>query len=150
MSRAVSLAAFLLLVVGGGLAIGVVTLPGEWYASLAKPAFNPPSWVFGPVWTLLYILIAIVGWRTWERDRAGMPMQFWFAQLAVNFLWSPVFFTAHRIDAALVIVLALLGCILGFIVTAWPRDRMAALLFAPYALWVGFATLLNASILALN
>jgi benzodiazapine receptor len=63
MSRYVSLILFLLLVVGGGLAIGYFTAPGEWYAGLAKPSFNPPAWLFGPVWTVLYILIAVAGWR---------------------------------------------------------------------------------------
>ena len=58
---------------GGGLVIGFLNAPGEWYAGLAKPAFNPPGWIFGPVWTVLYVLIAIAGWRVWQRDRGGWP-----------------------------------------------------------------------------
>jgi len=86
-----ALLVFLVLVVGAGWAIGVTNLPGAWYAGLAKPAFNPPNWVFAPVWTVLYVLIAIAGWRVWTRDRAGWPMKLWAAQLALNWAWSPVF-----------------------------------------------------------
>jgi benzodiazapine receptor len=145
-----SLFYFLTLVLGCGLMIGFVTAPDEWYVLLVKPPFNPPSWLFAPVWTALYILIAIVGWRTWQRNRTGWPMKLWWAQLLLNFLWSPVFFSAHRIDLALVLILLLLLIILGFIVMSWRKDRMVAWLFAPYAVWVAFATLLNASIFFLN
>jgi tryptophan-rich sensory protein len=141
---------FLVLVIGGGLAIGYLTAPGEWYAGLDKPSFNPPGWVFAPVWTALYVLIAVAGWRTFARDRRGWPMRLWWAQLALNFPWSPVFFTAHRIGLALAIVLLMLAAILAFIVMAWRQDRVAAWLFAPYAAWVGFASVLNGAIFALN
>jgi len=158
MTRYLPLAAFLLLVVGGGLAIGAATAPGDWYAGLAKPSFNPPGWVFGPVWTLLYILIAVAGWRVWQRERPrgrahlfrSPAMRLWAAQLVLNFLWSPVFFTAHRIDLALVIVLMLLLTVLGFIAVARTTDRLAAWLFVPYAAWVAFAAVLNGAILRLN
>jgi tryptophan-rich sensory protein len=150
MNRWLLLLGFLVLVIGGGLAIGYVTAPGEWYADLAKPSFNPPGWIFGPVWTVLYVLIAVAGWRTFERDRRGWPMRLWWAQLALNFLWSPVFFAAHRIDFALVIILLLLTAILAFTASSWRQDSVAALLFAPYAAWVGFASVLNAAIFALN
>jgi translocator protein len=146
----VSLAVFLVVVMGGGLAIGYVTAPGAWYAGLAKPAFNPPAWVFGPAWTTLYILIAVAGWRVWRREPGGWAMMLWWAQLCLNFAWSPVFFSAHRIGLALVIVVALLAVILAFMAAAWRRDRLAAWLFAPYAAWVAFASVLNASIWSLN
>jgi tryptophan-rich sensory protein len=77
-------------------------------------------------------------------------MTVWFIQLVLNFVWSPVFFGAHRIGAALVIVAALLAIIIAFIVICWPRDRAAALLFTPYAAWVAFATLLNGALWYLN
>ena len=150
MNHRLALPLFLVLVVGGGLAIGYVTAPGAWYAQLAKPAFTPPGRIFGPVWTVLYVLIAVAGWRVWRRDRGGWPMRLWWVQLGLNFLWSPVFFSAHRIGLALAVVLLLLGAILAFIFTAWARDRVAAWLFAPYAAWVAFAAVLNASIFALN
>ncbi|ESW90291.1 CrtK/TspO family sensor protein [Mesorhizobium sp. LSJC285A00] len=141
---------FLILVLGSGLLIGYATLPGEWYASLAKPPFNPPNWVFAPAWTLLYVLIAVAGWRTWERERAGAAMKIWALQLVLNFAWSPTFFGAKLVGPALVVILALLASIALFIATVWNRDRVSGWLFAPYALWVAFATLLNASLLLLN
>ncbi len=145
-----SLLAFVIVVLGGGIAIGTLTAPDDWYAMLSKPAFNPPDWLFGPVWTLLYVFIAIAGWRTWQRDRGGAAMKAWFAQLCLNFLWSPSFFVAHRIDVALGIILLLFAAIATFIAAAWRRDRLSALLFVPYAAWVGFASALNAAILYLN
>jgi tryptophan-rich sensory protein len=150
MNARLSLILFLGLVVGGGLLIGAVVTPGEWYAGLAKPAFNPPGWVFGPAWTLLYVLIAVAGWRIWQRDRGGAAMKLWWAQLALNFAWTPVFFGAQQIALALVVILLLLATIIAFIAAARRTDRTAAWLFAPYAAWVAFATLLNAAILALN
>jgi tryptophan-rich sensory protein len=150
MQRLASITLLLVLVVGGGLVIGFLTAPGEWYASLTKPAFNPPNWIFAPVWTILYVLIAIAGWRSFERDRSGWPMKFWWGQLALNFLWSPVFFAAHRIDLALIVILLLLAAILAFLAAAWRQDRTAAWLFAPYAAWVAFASLLNGAIWLLN
>lgn len=150
MHRILLLAAFLLLVVGGGTAIGFSTLPGEWYAGLAKPSFNPPNWLFGPVWTALYVLIAIAGWRTWQRRRNGTSMMLWWTQLALNFSWSPVFFGLQMINLALTIILALLFVIVAFMVATRRVDRVSSVLFAPYAAWVAFATVLNISIAMLN
>jgi translocator protein len=145
-----SLLFFLALTVGGGLGIGLFTLPGEWYASLVKPSFNPPNWIFGPVWTALYIMIGFAGWRIYLRDPSGLAMKIWWVALALNFLWSPTFFGAQQLGIALVIILALLASILAFVVTSRKADRPASLLFIPYAAWVGFASLLNGSLFALN
>lgn len=150
MKHGLSLALFLALVLGGGLVIGFLTAPGDWYAQLAKPSFNPPGWVFGPAWTALYILIAIAGWRVWNRDRAGWPMKLWWGQLALNFLWTPIFFSAHQIGLALAVILVLLVAILSFIITSWRQDRAASWMFVPYAAWVAFASALNGSIFVLN
>jgi benzodiazapine receptor len=150
MSRTVSLLLFLLLVVGGGLVIGYATAPGAWYAGLAKPPFNPPDFIFAPVWSVLYVMIAIVGWRTWRRDSTGPAMRLWWAQLILNFLWSPIFFSAHRIDLALGVIALLLVAIVGFMAVSWRKDAVAAWLFSPYAAWVAFATLLNGAVLTLN
>jgi tryptophan-rich sensory protein len=144
------LAGFLLVTVGGGLAIGFVTRPGAWYAGLVKPSFNPPNWIFGPAWTVLYVLIAVAGWRVFEREPGSAAMAVWAVALALNFLWSPVFFGAQRPEAALAVVAMLLAAIVGFIALAWHIDTSAALLFVPYAAWVAFATLLNAAVVRLN
>jgi benzodiazapine receptor len=141
---------FIALVVGAGLAIGYVTAPGEWYAGLVKPSFNPPNWVFAPVWTVLYVLIAVAGWRVWRKDAGGSAMKMWWLQLGLNLLWSPVFFAAHRIGLALFIILLMLAAIIAFIVLSWRQERIAAWLFVPYAAWVAFAAMLNGSIFALN
>lgn len=146
----IRLALFVALVVGTGFSIGFLNQPGSWYAGLAKPWFNPPNWVFAPVWSIIYLLVAIAGWRTWEVDRGRMAMALWWTQMALNFLWSPTFFTAHRPEVALAVILMLLVSILAFIGRQWTRDRISALLFFPYAAWVGFASLLNFEIVRLN
>ena len=104
---------------------------GRLVCGLAKPPFNPPNWIFAPVWTLLYIMVAVAGWRTWQRGPRSAAMTVWFVQLALNFIWSPVFFGAHRPGAALVIVTGLLAAILAFIMVCWPRDRAAACCSCP-------------------
>jgi translocator protein len=149
-NRITTLVLFLALVLGGGLALGALTVTGGWYESLAKPPFNPPNWAFGPAWTILYVLIAVAGWRTWEQARNSGAMKLWWTQMVLNFLWTPVYFGAHRIGLALIVILALLAAILAFIRASWRPDRVSAALFLPYAAWVAFATLLNASIWILN
>ncbi|MBX3577840.1 MAG: tryptophan-rich sensory protein [Rhizobiaceae bacterium] len=151
--KSAPLLALVLFVVGVvvvGSAIGYLTAPGEWYQSLQKPPFNPPSWVFGPVWTILYILIGVAGWRVWTVAPRGLAMVLWVVQMALNWLWSPVFFAAQMPWAALVVVAAMLAAIVWFIVEARKVDRIASGLFVPYAAWVAFATVLNGSIAALN
>ena len=150
MKRWIAFIGFLVFVVGGGLVIGFLTVPGEWYAQLNKPAFNPPNWIFAPVWTVLYVMIAVAGWRTFERNRSDWSMRSWWSQLGLNFLWSPVFFTAHQIGAALLIILLLFVAVIAFIVMSLRQDRVATWLFAPYAVWVIFASMLNGAILLLN
>ena len=141
---------FVVGVVGIGWLIGATNLPGEWYAALAKPGFVPPNWAFPVAWTILYIMIAVAGWRTFRREPSGRAMQVWAAQLALNFVWSPVMFTMHQIGAALVILICLFVAIVTYISLETSRDRLAAALFAPYAAWVAFAGLLNATIWRLN
>lgn len=146
----IALIVFIVLVVGGGIAIGIETAPGAWYAGLKKPSFTPPNWLFGPVWTVLYVFIAIAGWRVWRRAPLGAAMGLWWAQLAANFLWSPLFFMAHLTGAAFLLILLLLVLILAFIAKTWAHERVSATLFIPYAVWVAYATALNGAIWLLN
>ncbi|MGD9804099.1 MAG: TspO/MBR family protein [Hyphomicrobiaceae bacterium] len=87
----------------------------------AEPAFDPSNWLFAPVWTLLYVLIAVAGWRVSGCDRGGWLMKLWWAALGLNFLWSPTFFAAHQIGVAFGVILLLLAIILAFVCTAWRR-----------------------------
>jgi benzodiazapine receptor len=150
MKTAITYLIFVVVVLGIGIAIGFYNLPGEWYQSLAKPPFNPPNWIFGPAWSILYVLVGLAGARTWLQAPGAGGLGFWFGQMLLNYLWSPLFFGLQLPKAALGIILVMLVLILAFIGNRWPRDRVAALLFLPYAAWVAFATLLNASIVYLN
>ena len=145
-----SLAGFVILVVAA-IAVGQSFGPGEWYESLARPAAAPPNWVFGPVWTVLYAMIAIAGWRLWLADRRSIAMRLWFVQLALNAAWSYLFFGLHRPGLALVDITLLLLTIATLIVVAWRAGfRTAAALLGPYWLWVSFAAYLNFEFWRLN
>jgi tryptophan-rich sensory protein len=126
--------------------------PDARYEALRKPSFNPPKAVFGPVWAILYLAIAVSGWRAWtDGGHAFTPaLALWVVQLALNGAWSWLFFGRHRMDLALVDIVALLVAIVGYIVAVAPQSALAAWLFAPYAAWVAFATVLNAAFLMLN
>lgn len=150
MKRWITLAVFLLVVVGGGLWIGATNLPGAWYQGLEKPPLTPPNWLFAPAWTLLYVLIAIAGWRSWGKAGPGALFLLWAVQMVLNFAWSPVVFTAHSLGLGLAIILAVLVAIVSFIKLAARADRGAALCFVPYACWVAFASYLNAGLYFLN
>lgn len=141
---------FLLLVVGVGGLIGTQSIPGPWYEALEKPPFNPPNWIFGPVWFTLYVLIAIAGWRTFAIVGGDRAKLLWGAQMLLNWIWSPVWFNLQQPWVAFAIIVLLLVSILAFIGDRWQRDRLSALLFVPYAAWVGFASLLNLWIAIVN
>lgn len=129
---------------------GIFCPPGDWYASLAKPEWNPPSWIFGPVWTALYILMAVAAWLVWKRDGWHLPLRLFFMQLALNAAWTPVFFGAREIGWAFAVIIALWLAILATL-TAFLRIRMAAaLLMTPYLAWVSFAAFLNFTLWRMN
>lgn len=149
-SDRIFLAAFIIAVVGSGILIGAGFPPGEWYIGLHKPWFNPPGWIFGPVWTILYILIGIAGWRNWFRPSDPSLKPLWIVQMALNFAWSPIFFGAHNIGFALVVIIALWLTIVVYLIRSKDIDRVSFFLFLPYSLWVSFATCLNSAIFLLN
>lgn len=134
-------------------AAATATSVGTWYQTLAKPPFNPPDWVFAPVWTTLFFMMALAGWRVWRRDglrQARWALTLFALQLALNLAWSVVFFGYRSIGAALAEIVVLLLAILATTVVFWQRDRVAGMLFVPYAGWVAFATVLNAALWQLN
>lgn len=126
----------------------------DWYLTIAKPEFNPPNWVFGPVWFILYTLMGISLYLVWHHGlhskKARFAFWFFFAQLGVNALWSIVFFGLHNISLALVVIGVLWFMIAATIRMFWGLDRRAAQLLIPYLAWVSFATYLNYSIWILN
>jgi tryptophan-rich sensory protein len=148
-SVGLSLAAFICAVLVAA-AFGATFKPGPWYAALAKPAWTLPNWVFAPVWSLLYAMIAIAGWTAWRRQGAGPAIAVWYVALVLNAAWSWLFFGQHRIGGALVDIAALWCAIVAFIVAAWHPARPASLLFIPYLLWVTYAAALNLQIWRLN
>ena len=144
------LVAFLVVVIGVGALIGTQSLPGSWYEGLVKPPFNPPNWIFGPVWFALYILIAVAGWRIYMIDPDSTPMKLWYGQMVLNWAWSPVWFLGHLVWPAFAIITALWLLLIVFIVTAKRMDPTSAWLFIPYLAWVSFAGALNLAIGVLN
>ncbi|WP_245268907.1 TspO/MBR family protein [Mesorhizobium loti] len=139
---------FLLMVVTG--TSGAFFQPGEWYRGLRKPGWTPPNWLFGPVWTALYVMIAIAGWLVWRNAPAGAAIWLWGLQLAVNFCWSALFFGARRMDLAFYDVVLLWLLIAAFIVAAAPISLTAAVLFVPYLIWVTIAGTLNWTVWRMN
>lgn len=142
------------------LCVGISALGGfatsssvdTWYQTLQKPLFNPPDWIFAPVWTLLYLMIAVAGWHAWRSRGPGLRagMTAYAMQLALNLAWSVTFFGARQIGAALAVILLLLLAIgLNFVLFR-RADRLAGWLLAPYAAWVAFAAVLNLALWRLN
>jgi tryptophan-rich sensory protein len=146
------LTAFVVLCFGVSLLGGLATAPAlaEWYPALRKPPWTPPGWVFGPVWTLLYPVIAVAGWLAWREGRARFGPLLYLLQLALNGAWPWLFFGQRRPDLALVCIAALWVAILATTVAFWRVSRGAAMLLLPYLAWVGFAAALNLAILRLN
>jgi benzodiazapine receptor len=121
-----------------------------WYASLEKPSFNPPNWVFGPVWTALYLTMAVAAWLVWRKAWFTAAHAWYAVQLALNVLWSALFFRFHAIGTALIEIVALWWMILATTIAFQRHSRAAALLLVPYLSWVTYAAVLNFSIWRLN
>jgi len=152
--RTQSIVAFLIFLALAFAAAGFGALfpPGEWYAGLNKPSWNPPSWLFGPVWTVLYVMIATAGWRIWQRFGldAKPALAFWGVQMVLNALWSWLFFGLKQPAPAFAEIIALWLAIAATIHLFWRRDRVSGLLLVPYLLWVSFASLLNFTLWQMN
>lgn len=132
---------------------GVFVSTGGWYAGLVKPSWNPPSWAFGPVWTVLYAMMAVAAWLVWREGgwkAQWRALTLYLLQWALNALWTPLFFGLHRPGLALAEILALDLAVLGTLMAFWRVKRLAGTLLVPYALWVLFATVLNFTIWRLN
>ncbi|MCB0713597.1 MAG: tryptophan-rich sensory protein [Ignavibacteriae bacterium] len=145
---------FFLLLCAGAAAFGGMFGQGEWYQSLTKPALNPPGWVFGPVWTVLYILMALAAWLVWRTGGKEQPKKIaiglFILQLIANALWSWFFFGLHHLTLALVDILVINALILATIFAFARVNKTASLMMVPYWLWVSFATYLTWAIRALN
>lgn len=129
---------------------GIAFMPGEWYASLNKPAWNPPNWVFGPVWTTLYIMMGVSAWLVWRTGSARRALAVFLIQLLLNALWTPVFFGLKQPGAAFAVIVAMWCAIAASIAVFWRHSRVAAALLLPYLAWVSFASALNFTLWRLN
>ena len=145
---------FIALAVGAIGGFATASSVTTWYRSLAKPAFNPPDAVFAPVWTTLYVVMAIAAWRVWRADSAGRrrdtALILYAVQLILNLAWSLIFFGLRQTAIALVEVAVLWIAVLATAVSFWRVDRPAGLAMIPYAAWVTFASVLNFEIWRLN
>lgn len=131
----------------------VAAIP-TWYAALNKPFFAPPNWIFGPVWTLLYLLMGVslflVLKQGLKKKAVKVATQFFLAQLVLNFLWSPIFFGLKSSQLGLITIIAMWILIILTMKKFYPLSKLAFFLLVPYLLWVSFATVLNAAIVVLN
>ena len=155
MSSLIGLVVFLVVCFTAAGIGGVVTTPkiGTWYAPMVKPSWNPPNWIFGPVWSALYFCMAVAAWLVWRQEglvAAKLPLTLFGIQLVLNVLWSCIFFRIERPGFAFIEVLLLWAAITGTMVTFWERSMIAGLLFVPYLAWVSFASVLNFTIWRLN
>jgi len=134
-------------------ATGAFVSTGGWYVELTKPSWNPPGWVFGPVWTALYAMMAVAAWLVWLRGgwRAQRrPLAVYLVQWALNALWTPLFFGLQRPGVAFAEIIVLVVAIYGTLVLFWKARPVAGFLLVPYALWTTFAAVLNFTIWQMN
>jgi tryptophan-rich sensory protein len=133
--------------------LGALFMPGAWYAGLNKPPWNPPAWIFGPVWSALYTMMAVAAWLVWQRGGVAAqrrPLGLFLAQLVLNAAWTPLFFGLHRPGVAFAEIFLLWLAIAASLVAFRPVSRVAAWLLVPYLAWVSFAAMLNGTLWRLN
>lgn len=129
---------------------GIGSAPGEWYAELTKPSWNPPSWIFGPVWTALYLTMAVAAWLVWKKDGWRRPLWLFLFQLLLNAAWTPIFFGANQLGWAFVEILAMWAAILLTLLAFFRVSKLAGGLLIPYLCWVTFAAFLNYTLWRMN
>ncbi|GGB33633.1 sensory protein TspO [Roseibium aquae] len=129
---------------------GGIFKPGDWYLSLRKPIWTPPSWAFPVVWTILYCMIGYSGWLVWQQQGLGIAMAVWTLQLVLNAAWSWIFFGLKRMDIAFIDVCFMWAAIVVYIIAAWPVSPTASLLFVPYLVWTTIAATLNRVVWQMN
>ena len=137
----------------GAAALGGLFMPGEWYAGLKKPSWNPPGWVFGPVWSALYAMMAVAAWLVWKRGGIAAqrgPLGLFLVQLALNAAWTPLFFGLHWPGVAFAEIVLLWLAIAATLAAFRRTSPAAAWLLAPYLAWVSFAAALNFALWRLN
>jgi tryptophan-rich sensory protein len=125
---------------------GMFFTPGEWYRSLDKPWWTPPDWLFPVAWTILYASMSVAAARVAGEPGGGQAVAFWALQIALNTLWSPIFFGLRRLGAAIVVIVGLWGAVAACILLFARIDLIAALLMAPYLVWVSYVAALNVSV----
>lgn len=133
--------------------IGSRFSPGEWYSQLQKPSWTPPGYLFGPVWSFLYLTMGVAAWLVWKRAGfagARIALILFIAQLAFNGMWSWLFFGLHKPGLAFAEILALWVMILGTLIAFWQKSPPAGILLTPYLIWVSFAAVLNFAIWQMN
>ncbi len=131
-------------------AAGQFFMPGAWYDTLSKPWFTPPGWVFPIAWATLYLLMSLAAARIAARPDPALPLAVWALQMVLNGLWTPVFFGAQDLGAALIIIALMWLAIAACVVTFFARDRVASAMMLPYLAWVSLASALNFEIWRLN
>jgi len=135
---------------GAAAATGALFQPGDWYRSLNKPRWTPPDWLFPAAWTVLYLCMSTAAARVAMIEGTGQALALWSVQIALNALWTPVFFGLRRLGAGLVIIFLLWLAVAATMLAFWQVDWIAGLLFAPYLLWVSIAGALNRSVWVRN
>ncbi|MBI1170396.1 sensory protein TspO [bacterium] len=135
---------------GAAAATGAMIQPGAWYDALNKPSWTPPRWVFPVAWTTLYLLMSLAGMRLAQHGGSGQAQAFWSLQIALNTLWTPIYFGLHRIRAAMVVMVCLWLSVAAATWSFFGVDFLAGLMFLPYLVWVSIAGALNFSTMRLN
>lgn len=140
---------FLLACAGAGMTGGLFP-PGDWYESLRKPSWTPPNWLFPLAWSTLYLFMATAGARVAVRPDNGVAMALWSLQIALNGLWTPVFFGLKKLAGGMVVLTALWLSVAATLVALWQVDWVAGVLFVPYLVWVSVAGALNLAVWRMN